>query len=71
MTEQERNIRLAFPERGHRHTQHIQAIIEILPEFLLPDQLFEVLVRRRQDPHVGLERLRPPDPFEFMLLQHA
>jgi len=43
---------------------YVQAVIEILPEPLFFDHFFEVLIRRRDDADIDLNRPAPANPFE-------
>src|SRR5215813_10165840 len=61
----------SFPEGWDRHREYVQAIVEILTEELRSDHFGEISIGRRDDAHVGLERLCPAETFEFVLLQHA
>ena len=45
-----------LPQRGKRDLDHVEPVVEILPEPPLPKGLFQVDVRRRDDPHVGPAR---------------
>ena len=48
---------------------HIQPIIQILPEFAGLDRLLQVLVRCGHDAGVKRQQAVSPEPFEFTLLQ--
>ena len=50
--------------------EHIQAVVEVVPEALLFHQPEEVAVRSGDDAHVHLDGFRAADPLEFLLLQH-
>ena len=54
LTEQQRNIFLAFTQRRHTYLHRVQTIIEILPETTVMDRLTHIEVRSRYDAHVRL-----------------
>ncbi len=58
-------------QRRHVDRDHGEAEVEILAEVPLLDLLLEVLVRRRDDAHVDLDRPRRSEPLDLALLQHA
>jgi hypothetical protein len=51
-------------ERRHLELDHRQAIVEVLAEAAGGDGAAEVGVRRGDDPHVDLDRLRAAQPLE-------
>ena len=61
----------ALAQRRELDADDIQPVEQILAEGLLRDLLFEVLVRRRDDAHIGLQRFVAADAGEFALLQDA
>ena len=48
----------------------MDAVEEVFTENALAHEFAQVLVRRRDDPHVGLDRLDRPERFINPLLQH-
>ena len=52
MPEQQQNVFAAFAQWRYRNRNHIQAIIQILPEYSLRHRLDQVLVRRANQPHI-------------------
>ena len=52
-------------------SHHIEAVIEILAEFALGDEPFEILIGRGHHAHVGGDRLVAADPFERAFAQRA
>src|ERR1700691_970207 len=58
-------------QRGHLQLDHVEAVIEVLAEALLLDQLFEMLIGRCYDARVDLDRLRTADALERALLQKS
>ena len=48
---------------------HIQAVIQVLPELTPLDCLLQVLVRRSQDARVKRQQAVSTEPFKFTLLQ--
>ena len=69
--DQRRNVVAPIAQRRHANRDDAQAEVEILAERPLLDLLLEVLVRRRDDPHVDLDRARRAEPLDFAFLQHA
>ena len=54
------------------HDGHdIQTVVEVFPEPLFPDRLFDIPVRGCDDPDIRLDGLVAADALEFVLLQHA
>src|SRR5205814_7024542 len=55
----------------HVMEDHVQAVIEILPQRSLLERLLQVPVRRRDDPHVDRDRRRAAEPLDLALLEAA
>src|SRR5581483_12074324 len=53
------------------HSQPVPPVEDILAEASGGDLGLEVAVRRRDDPDVDGDRLRPADPLELPILEHA
>ena len=70
-TDQQRNIFLAFAQRGNMQRKHPQPVIKIRTELATTHHGRQVPVRRRDNPHVHLARLIFAEPFDFMFLQDA
>src|SRR5579871_185143 len=68
---EQRDVVGPLAQRRHVDRDDRQAEVEILAEAAFLDLLLEVLVRRRDDAHVDLDRPRRSEPFDFALLQHA
>jgi hypothetical protein len=58
-------------ERRHGERNHGEPIVQVLAERPLRDHRREVAVRRGGEPDVHLERLRPAEPLDLALLEHA
>src|SRR5438132_3492 len=58
-------------ERRHAYLEHVQSIVEIFAKSLLTDELFEVRVRRGDDAHVGVDRLRAAEAIVATRLEEA
>src|SRR2546422_6044823 len=69
MLPQQRNILSPFPERRQVERQARQSIVEILTKRLGLYQLRQILVRRRDDPRINLDRLSPADRLNLALLE--
>jgi hypothetical protein len=59
-----------LPQRGDVEDDGREAVVEVLAEAPLAHLLRQVLVRRRDDPHVGPERLRGAHAAELPALEH-
>ena len=55
---------------GTANRKHIQAVVRVLAERSFGDPLFEIAVRRGDDPDVHANRLRAAEPLDRPLLQH-
>ena len=55
----------------HRDRQHVQTIVQIAPEATFGHFLFEVAVRRGDNPHVDANVLGTADALERLLLEKA
>src|SRR5271157_5451099 len=58
-------------QRRDADLDHIEAIVKVLAEALLPDRLFEALVGGRDDARIDLQSLRAADSLEGLVLQKA
>ena len=68
--DQNRDIFLSLAQRRHRDAHDVEAKIKIVAEFSLAHELFEVLVRGRDQAHVGTQRLIAADALERALFAH-
>ena len=68
---EDRDIFLALPQRFYADLNDIEAVVQVLAEFLLLDELLQVLVGSRDDPHVERDRLIAADALHFPLLNDA
>ena len=71
MIAQFRDVLAAFPQRRDDDVEDVQPVVEILAERLRLHPSFQVLVRRRDDPHVRVDHLRSADPRDLLLLDGA
>src|ERR1700683_4725385 len=65
------NVYAMLAQRGQSHGNHVQAKIQVLPEFTRLDRLFQIFVGRGQYTRVEWEQAASPETFEFPLLQDA
>src|SRR6267378_5216140 len=65
------NVLGPLAERRGLDREHVQPVVEIVPEPLLFHHPKEVAVRRGDEADVDLDRLRTADPLELLLLQDA
>ena len=70
MVRKERDILAAFPQRRDHDRHDAQAIIEILTKLTALNGLFEVAVRRGDDPDIHVDIHRATDVFERLFLEH-
>ena len=70
MPSQQRNILSLSAQLRHPHRNHLQPVIQILPELAIVHRVFEILVRCRDHAHVNCDRLRPTNPVKLPGLQH-
>ena len=68
---QQADVLGALPQRRKLNAHDIEPVEQILAERFFGDFLLEIVVRRRDDAHVGLERFIAADAGEFAFLQHA
>ena len=61
----------AFAKRRHVNREHVEPVIEVLSEGALGDPLFEIAMRRRNDPGVDGNRPRTAEPLDCPLFEHA
>ena len=70
MVRQGGNIFFPFAERRQHDGNHVQAVIEILPETAIFHILFQVLVCSGDHPDIHFYRLGASHRFELLLLEH-
>ena len=68
---EQQDVGLPLAQRRHENREDVQPVVQILAERAGRDRLLEVLVGRRDQPHVRLDRLGAAEPLELPLLQHA
>ena len=68
---EQRNILGALAQIGQAQTDHVQAVVQILPEAAVAHALVEILVRGSDDAHVRLQLLVTADAIERTVGQHA
>ncbi len=71
MLNQERNVFAALAQGRHTNLNDVQAIIEVRTKTTRHDLRREVLVRGRDQAHVGLDDFIAAQPLETLLLEHA
>src|SRR5215470_11704106 len=65
---QQRNVLAPLPQRRDLNWEHVESIEKILAELMVPNHGSEIAVRRGNQPHVDLDRLRASESLEFLLL---
>src|SRR5262249_6511366 len=71
MSYQKGNVFRALAKRRNIQGEHVQAIIEIGPEFLGRDHARQMTARRCHNTRGDSRRLSGANAFEFLLLKHA
>ena len=71
MAREHRDVVPALPQRRQAQPDHVEPVIQILPEQALLHARVEVLVRRRDDAHVGRERSVATHAIELAVGEHA
>ena len=71
MVGEQEDVILAVAQRRQADGEHVDPVVQILAEGTGLDGLFQILVRGRDDTHVGPAGSIAPDTFVFTLLQHA
>ncbi|MCY1350908.1 hypothetical protein D9M69_371540 [compost metagenome] len=71
MPGQRRDVLAAVGQAWDVDADDVQAMEQVLAEFALAHQVFQVLVGGGDDPHVDLHRRVPADPVELAVGQHA
>src|SRR5262252_4245955 len=69
--DQEWNVLGSLAQRWQRNGQHVDAVVEVLAERLVPHRLRRIAVGRRDDPHVDLDLRLAADPADHAILQDA
>src|SRR5262245_13880611 len=69
--DEQEEIGFALAKWWHKDREHIEAVVQVLPERPCRNCPLHVLVRRRQQPDVDLDGFRAAEPLELALLQHA
>src|SRR5207237_2623841 len=68
---EQRNVLSTILQRGELEARDVQPVVEVLAEALLGDGLEQVLIRRRDDPDIDLDRLVLADASHLALLADA
>src|SRR4029450_10353014 len=60
-----------LPQWREVDVEHIQPIVQIVPEVTQGHAFLDIAIGRRDHAHIHLDRLRPTDPKERAALEHA
>ena len=71
ITNQQRDVAVAFLQRGHHNGKNIQPVVQVSAKFLLPKTCGQVAVGGCQQPDIHPDGAIAAQPFEFLLLKHA
>ena len=69
--DQRRNIVAPLAQRRQHQGKNIDAMKQILPEFLLAHARFQIAMRRHHDANVHRDRLIAADALDFAFFEHA
>src|SRR5215471_51277 len=69
--DEDRDVLSPLAQRWQRNGQHVDPVVEILAERLVPHRLRGIAVGRRDDPHVDLDLRLAADPADHAILQDA
>src|SRR4029077_15608439 len=69
MIGEEQHVGLPLAKRWNEDREHVQSVVQILAELAGRNRLFQILVRRRDQPDVRPDRLRASEPLELSLLE--
>src|SRR5713101_1301619 len=70
ITHQLWNVFLTFPQRRYPDGKHMQAVVQITAKFPVRDHLFEIAIRRSNQPDVDFSRHGAAQALEFTLLEN-
>ena len=65
------DVRFAFAQWGHGDRENVQTVVEIFPEFSVPDFLLEISVCGGNYPDVGFKGFRPSYPLKLFFLKNT
>src|SRR5678816_117468 len=68
---QELDVVFSFSQRRDAEVDDIESVKEILPELLVINFLLQVLVCGGENTDIGVDRPRPPEPFELAILENT
>src|SRR5437762_11807710 len=71
MIDEQGNIAFSFAKRRKPDRKHVQPIIQIHAEPPFRYHLLKILICRGNYPYIDSGRLRTPESFELLLLDHA
>ena len=71
MLHQHRNVLAAFAQGRELEAHHVEAMEEVFAELALTNHRFQIAVGGGDDAHIHGNHLRPADPLEGLLLEHA
>ena len=71
MPRQQRHIFLTLAQRWNKKRNHIQPVEQVFPKISLRDFFFQILVRRRNHPHVHRNRIGAPHRRKALFVKRA
>ena len=71
MAGEQRDVLAPLAQGGQADTDDVEAVEQVFAEQAVLDARFQVLVRRRDDPDVGLDRRMAANPVEMPIRQYA
>src|SRR2546426_9643844 len=70
MTEEQRDLVSALPQRRHMNRESAQPVVEVLTQFLFCQRLFNVDVSSSHNAHIDINRPLAAQPEELFVLEH-
>jgi hypothetical protein len=68
MVRQCRDVTGKFPQGGDANMEEMQPVVEVFPEAVLPDELFQGMEGGRNEPDIHLAAGVAPDPADLAIL---
>ena len=71
MLDEQGDVVAPLAQGGHAQGHHVEAVVQVLAELALGDELVDVPVRRGDQPHVERDQRLAPEPAHLPLLEDA
>ncbi len=70
MIDEGRNVLSPLPQGGEKDGHNVESIVEVFPERLVSEGLFQIPVGSRRNPDIDLDGLIASHPLKFLFLEH-